>query len=182
MRGDHIKVRRYGYTHHGIDLGNGNVVHFSGESKFSASIREEPIEAFSKGYEIETVQKATNQNEYQIIIRARNQIGQGDYNLIFNNCEHFARWCHKDGHSSRQVDVGHSVFSTAIGVGAGAFIGPAVAASTVTVMGSSALGGAALTLGLVSAPVWPVVAVGAAGAAVVGASILGIRSLMKPSR
>ncbi|MFT4027274.1 MAG: hypothetical protein QM676_10795 [Novosphingobium sp.] len=45
----------------------------------------------------------------------------------------------------------------------GAAAGAAYAASTVTVLGSSTLGGVGLSLGLVSAPVWPVVA-GAIGA------------------
>lgn len=32
-RGDHVKVKRMGglYTHHGIDLGDGRVIHYSGE-------------------------------------------------------------------------------------------------------------------------------------------------------
>jgi len=46
---------------------------------------------------------------------------------------------------------------------AGAAIGSSIAAGSVTVLGSSGLGAAALSLGLVSAPVWPVVACGAAG-------------------
>jgi hypothetical protein len=51
------------------------------------------------------------------------------------------------------------------GAAAGAAVGTSVAASSVTVLGSQALGSAALSMGLVSAPVLPVVAVGAAGAA-----------------
>lgn len=51
----------------------------------------------------------------------------------------------------------------AAGIGTGGVVGAAVAGSTVTVLGSHALGAAALSLGLVSAPVWPVVAGAAAG-------------------
>lgn len=50
--------------------------------------------------------------------------------------------------------------STAAAVTAGAAAGSAVAASSVTVLGSQALGGLALSLGLVSAPIWPVIAGG----------------------
>lgn len=46
---------------------------------------------------------------------------------------------------------------------AGAAIGSSIAAGSVTVLGSSGLGAAALSLGLVSAPVWPIIAGGAAG-------------------
>ncbi len=51
----------------------------------------------------------------------------------------------------------------AAGIGTGGIVGAAVAGSTVTVLGSHALGAAALSLGLVSAPVWPVVTGAAAG-------------------
>lgn len=47
----------------------------------------------------------------------------------------------------------------------GAVIGGHIAAGSVTALGSHALGGLALSLGLVSAPVWPVIAGGAAGLA-----------------
>ncbi len=43
--------------------------------------------------------------------------------------------------------------------------GVTAAASTVTVLGSSALGGVAVALGLASPPLWPAVACGAAGLA-----------------
>lgn len=48
----------------------------------------------------------------------------------------------------------------------GAVIGGHIAAGSVTVLGSHALGGVALSLGLVSAPAWPLIAGGAAGLAV----------------
>jgi len=68
--------------------------------------------------------------------------------------------------------------TVAAGAG-GAAAGAAYAASTVTVLGSSTLGGIGLPLGLVSAPVWPVVAggVGAAGLGYVGWKVL--RSALK---
>lgn len=48
----------------------------------------------------------------------------------------------------------------------GAVLGSSLAASSVTVLGSHGLGAVALSLGLVSAPVWPIIAGGAAGLAV----------------
>ena len=48
----------------------------------------------------------------------------------------------------------------------GAVIGGHIAAGSVTALGSHALGGVALSLGLVSAPVWPIIAGGAAWLAV----------------
>jgi len=54
---------------------------------------------------------------------------------------------------------------TTAGTGAiaGAAIGSTLAAGSVTMLGSSSLGAVALSLGIVSAPVWPIIAGGAAG-------------------
>ncbi len=60
---------------------------------------------------------------------------------------------------------------------AGAAIGSSIAAGSVTVLGSSGLGAAALSLGLVSAPVWPIVAGGAVGLTVGLAAWQGIQHL-----
>lgn len=35
--------------------------------------------------------------------RAKSKIGECAYNLIFNNCEHFSRWCAMGKHESIQV-------------------------------------------------------------------------------
>ncbi len=56
----------------------------------------------------------------------------------------------------------------AIATMGGAAVGSSIAAGSVTVLGSKALGSVALSLGLVSAPVWPVVT----AAAVVGSATL----------
>jgi hypothetical protein len=31
------------------------------------------------------------------------RLGEEDYKLIFNNCQHFARWCATGDHESEQV-------------------------------------------------------------------------------
>ena len=65
-----------------------------------------------------------------------------------------------------QVNAAVSGATIIGGAAGGAVVGSAAAASTVTVLGSSTLGSVALGLGLVSAPVWPVVAIGAGGAVI----------------
>ena len=64
-----------------------------------------------------------------------------------------------------KLDASISASSSFAGAASGAVVGSAVAASSVTVLSSSTLGGVAVSLGLVSAPIWPVVAgvVGGAG-------------------
>lgn len=65
-----------------------------------------------------------------------------------------------------EIEASIGTGSAALGAGVGASAGGAVAAGSVTVLGSQALGGAAVSLGLVSVPVWPIVAGVAAGAGI----------------
>ena len=39
----------------------------------------------------------------ETVERAESQLGEGDYNLVFNNCEHFAVWRKTGVHKSSQV-------------------------------------------------------------------------------
>lgn len=39
----------------------------------------------------------------ETVKRAESQLGEGDYNLVFNNCEHFAVWCKTGKRESSQV-------------------------------------------------------------------------------
>ena len=61
------------------------------------------------------------------------------------------------------VDAAGTVLTATGAVVVGTTIGGSIATGTVTVLGSHAIGALALTLGLVSAPLWPVIAGGAAG-------------------
>jgi hypothetical protein len=51
-RGDHIFVKRLGYTH--IDCGDESVIHYTGEvgQKSGAAIRRSAVPAFAKGASI----------------------------------------------------------------------------------------------------------------------------------
>ena len=61
------------------------------------------------------------------------------------------------------------------GTGGGILAGTLAASGMVTVLGSSTLGGIALSLGLVSAPIWPVIAGGAGGLALGVAAWKGVQ-------
>ena len=41
----------------------------------------------------------------ETIRRAKSRLGETQYNLITNNCEHFAIWCKTGMHESHQVDA-----------------------------------------------------------------------------
>lgn len=54
-KGDHIYSVRMGglYAHHGIDCGDGTVVHFNGPTWLEATVRRDSMEVFSKGGTVE---------------------------------------------------------------------------------------------------------------------------------
>ena len=107
-RGDHLVVRRWGYTHHGIDLGDGSVIHYSGEpgkSKAAATIRVATMEDFAAGGEVSVKAYGERNDPEETVSKAYSKLGQCDYNLFGSNCEHFATWCVTDRHSSAQVNT-----------------------------------------------------------------------------
>ncbi|MBQ3076790.1 MAG: lecithin retinol acyltransferase family protein [Clostridia bacterium] len=90
-RAAHIKVLRAGYSHHGIYFGDGKVIH-----SYKGEVRIDPVEKFSKGNKVLTLpnrESPAHYSEQEIVDRALRRQGENRYNLIFNNCEHFARWC-----------------------------------------------------------------------------------------
>jgi hypothetical protein len=106
-RASHIKVRRRLYWHHGIDMGDGTVVHASGEPgrrKRGARIRRSRIDDFLRGGARVTVESEDALPPERIAARAEASLGQRTYSLLLNNCEHFARWCQTGRPESAQVD------------------------------------------------------------------------------
>lgn len=118
-RGEHIRVKRIGYYHHGIDIGDGRVIHFTGEpgSKADASIKEASITDFLSGGNIEIVEYGKSNTADEVISRAKSRLNETGYNLVFNNCEHFAFWCMTGKHQSEQVTQATGRTTAAIGTG-----------------------------------------------------------------
>lgn len=114
MQAEHIFVRRKVYTHHGLYIGNDRVIHFTGEplSKTDATVNETTIESFSDGDELYRIIYKKRLPVAESIQRARGSIGASGYNLISNNCEHFATWCMTGKLKSKQLE---SVKSTILG-------------------------------------------------------------------
>jgi len=106
--GDHLRVRRWRglYFHHGIDMGDGTVVHFSGEPlrQREARVIRESLASFACGCRLEVVQyRETTRSPEEVAAEALRLLDSGAYHLWRNNCEHFACYC-KTGHkSSKQV-------------------------------------------------------------------------------
>jgi hypothetical protein len=101
---DHLQVpRQHGlFTHHGIDLGDGTVAHYLEGREILRS----PVEEFSRGQPLSVVTYPTGSCSPTGVTlrRAMGRIGEQRYNLLFNNCEHFAHWCKTGRHRSSQVE------------------------------------------------------------------------------
>ena len=101
---DHLQVpRQHGlFNHHGIDLGDGTVAHYL-EGR---AILRSPVETFSRGQPLSVVAYPDGACSAPGVTlrRAMGRLGEQNYNLLFNNCEHFAHWCKTGRHRSAQVE------------------------------------------------------------------------------
>jgi len=101
---DHLQVpRQHGlFNHHGIDLGDGTVAHYLEGREILRS----PLEEFSRGQPLSVVPYQAEQCSPAGVTlrRAMGRLGEQNYNLLFNNCEHFAHWCKTGRHRSEQVE------------------------------------------------------------------------------
>lgn len=108
-KGDHIKVRRLGliYAHHGIDMGDGTVIHFAeaGKKAGQAKVTRAPIPDFLKGGIPRVVEYRPGRalSVEQTAQLALAELGAQGYSLSWNNCEHFATYCKTGRRESRQV-------------------------------------------------------------------------------
>jgi hypothetical protein len=90
------------YQHHGIDVGDGNVIHYR---KPSEIIECTSFETFSRGNPVYIRQYPDGFCFIGDVVvnRAISRLGENKYNLIFNNCEHFATWCKTGVSDSQQI-------------------------------------------------------------------------------
>lgn len=95
--GDHIYTDYDHSFHHGIYCGNEEVIHYINGSKICKT----PLSKFSKKQRIRIKYYHKHYSQARVVKRAEQRLGERKYNLIFNNCEHFASWC-KTGKSRCQ--------------------------------------------------------------------------------
>mgnify|MGYP000087676285 CR=1 FL=1 len=99
--GDHLVTTRTGYTHHGLYVGNNEVIHYSSDLIEKTSLYE-----FSNGNEVRIKSHIfRTYDDYVSVERAYSRLGEDWYNVIANNCEHFVTWCIVGFHSSSQVNT-----------------------------------------------------------------------------
>ena len=112
--GDQISVERGFYSHHGIYIGNDEVIHFASPtgseiSPETAVVHKTTLENFLKGGELlvrvyTDEEKKKLRSKDEIIDYAIAHIGEKGYNIISNNCEHFSNRCAFGSSQSDQID------------------------------------------------------------------------------
>lgn len=88
------------YEHHGIDCGDGTVIHYR---KPSEVIERTDRATFTQDQPVHHKTYPTAFIPSVVVQRAISRLGESRYNLLFNNCEHFATWCKTGVSHSQQV-------------------------------------------------------------------------------
>ena len=107
---DNYFVGLNAYQHYGVYIGNGKVIHFAAPegkdiSPENGIIHETTLAKFLNGRSLQIdMNIKTVFSENEIIRRARSRMGEQGYDLLTNNCEHFARWCVTGENVSHQID------------------------------------------------------------------------------
>lgn len=107
-RGDQLYVwRQFAnldgvYQHHGIDVGDNEVIHYR---KPSEVIEITSLQVFSRNnlVYVRSYPDGFCFIDDVVISRAYSRLGENGYNLMFNNCEHFATWCKTGVSESQQI-------------------------------------------------------------------------------
>lgn len=101
-KGDHVRVAFVlGMHHHAIAVGDGSVVELS---KAERVVRRVPLEVFARGRRVEVISHETCLDADEVVRRALSRVGDVGYDVLSNNCEHFAWWCKTGEHRSRQTE------------------------------------------------------------------------------
>ncbi len=104
----HVVTLRSGYTHHGIHVGEGRVVHYAGFARGLSlgPVEEVSLAEFADGRPV-WVRPCTNPrfDPTEVIRRAHSRLGENRYRVLSNNCEHFSEWCLRGEARSLQVEA-----------------------------------------------------------------------------
>lgn len=105
--GDHLVSPRTGYQHHGLYLGDHQVIHYLGFSagELSGQITITSLAEFCQMHDYHIQHHETRAyNREESIDRAYSRLGETHYSPLLNNCEHFVLWCIEGFHYSKQIN------------------------------------------------------------------------------
>ncbi|HHQ4527107.1 TPA: lecithin retinol acyltransferase family protein [Aeromonas hydrophila] len=169
--GDHLAVQRLGYSHHGLYVGDRQVIHYQGPSSGDGQacrIILTTLDDFHGHQSLRVIAHPDRPcSREECVARAFSRLGEQDYHLLFNNCEHFVQWCIEDRHNSPQVNhattalaaTGSQLLKSSQGSQA---VTSGLIGASVSLTSAPATSGTILSVTAVSAPAWAPLAVGVA--------------------
>ncbi|MDU6113922.1 MAG: lecithin retinol acyltransferase family protein [Paeniclostridium sordellii] len=108
--GDLIFVDHGLYKHFGIYINDDCVIHYDGklDDRFlrNMCIRQTGMDRFLAGKDNFKILNLSKNPipPHEVVNRAKNHLNERNFNLILNNCEHFAYWCKTGSKKSYQVN------------------------------------------------------------------------------
>ena len=102
--GAHIRVKFADFYHHGIYVDDSNVIQFGLPSEILQNPKDIKVistslekfcgqSLFFEVYVFSKKELKTKKSDDEIVAKAKSLIGMDGYNIIHNNCEHFANLC-----------------------------------------------------------------------------------------
>lgn len=108
--GDLIFVDHGLYKHFGIYINDDCVIHYDGklDDRFlrNMCVRQTGMDRFLAGKDNFKILNLSKNPipPHEVVNRAKSHINERNFNLILNNCEHFAYWCKTGSKKSYQVN------------------------------------------------------------------------------
>lgn len=108
--GDLIFVDHGLYKHFGIYINDDCVIHYDGklDDRFlrNMCVRQTGMDRFLAGKDNFKILNLSKNPipPHEVVNRAKNHLNERNFNLILNNCEHFAYWCKTGLKKSYQVN------------------------------------------------------------------------------
>jgi hypothetical protein len=102
----HLVTPRRLYSHHGIYVGDGRVIHYAGLAHGwrRGPVEEVSLESFAHGCDIRVRNERAHFERSAVVARARSRLGERSYRVLTNNCEHFCAWALLDESRSAQIE------------------------------------------------------------------------------
>jgi len=103
-KGQHLLLSYGIYHHHAISFGDGSSVQYGGGDLRTNRVEIVSLDSLPVEKSIHVIESQAKFGPDEIIQRALSRLGENQYCLATNNCEHFANWCRCGRSVSRQVD------------------------------------------------------------------------------
>lgn len=103
----HLTSPRGFYSHHGVYVGAGRVIHYAGlhHGLRRGPVEEVSLDEFARGHDVRLRTAPPGFDRNEVVRRARLRLGEKRYRVLSNNCEHFCEWCLSGRARSRQVEA-----------------------------------------------------------------------------